>query len=259
VNTTASFTQHWTNCPPEHRLAGGGAFALGKGWCIGLTALRRIAVWLAGGWVCGLILVGTPAGAAVLQQVAVQRVADGIQVSARIDFAPSPAMEEALTKSVPLYFVVQADVLRERWYWTDKRLSSASRTYRLAFQPLSRQWRVSVATGAGPGGGLQYALHQNHDNLNAALASITRLANWQVAEATRVEGESDLVLDFRFRLDLALLPRPFQLGTNAQSEWNLDLRRRLAVPDTVQPGQGLMDPPDPEPAGATGSTPVKTP
>ena len=52
-----------------------------------------------------------------------------------------------------------------------------------------------------------------------------------MAEAARLEGESDLVLEFRFKLDLALLPRPFQMGMNAQSEWNLDVRRRMVVPE----------------------------
>jgi hypothetical protein len=147
----------------------------------------------------------------------------------------APSMEDALSRSVPLYFVLQADVVRERWYWTDKRLASVTRTYRLAYQPLSRQWRVSVASGSGHGGSLPYALHRNHDSLEAALASITRLSGWQVMEGNRLDGESDLVLDFRFRLDLALLPRPFQLGMGVQSEWALDLRRRVSVPDLAGP------------------------
>lgn len=222
-----------------------------------LTRLVALAWW----WACLCIWVLWPAQAAELQQAAVQRTSDGLVVSARVNFAPAPAMEVALAKSVPFYFVMQADVLRERWYWTDKRIASASRTYRLAFQPLSRQWRVSVATGAGPGGGLQYALHQNHDSMASALASITRVANWQVADAGRVEGETDLVLDFRFRLDLALLPRPFQLGMNAQNEWLLDLRKRLVVPDAVQPALTPSDATEREPADADGAggTHAKTP
>jgi hypothetical protein len=170
-----------------------------------------------------------------LKQLSVQRTADGLFVSAHVNMTLAPSMEDALSRSVPLYFVLQADVVRERWYWTDKRLASVTRTYRLAYQPLSRQWRVSVASGSGHDGSLPYALHRNHDSLEAALASITRLSGWQVMEGNRLDGESDLVLDFRFRLDLALLPRPFQLGMGVQSEWALDLRRRVSVPDLAGP------------------------
>ena len=42
-----------------------------------------------------------------------------------------------LLRGVPLYFVWQADVYRKRWYWTDKRVASAVRTLRLAYQPLA--------------------------------------------------------------------------------------------------------------------------
>ncbi|MBY0466190.1 MAG: DUF4390 domain-containing protein, partial [Burkholderiales bacterium] len=173
----------------------------------------------------------TPVRAADLHQLGLSRTAEGLFLSATVNVVLAPSMEDALSRAVPLYFVVQADVLRERWYWSDKRVAGASRTYRLAYQPLSRHWRVSVATGSGPGGALQYALHQNHDSLESALSSITKLSGWQVAEAGRLDAESDLVLDFRFKLDLALLPRPFQLGMNAQNEWNLDVRRRIGVPD----------------------------
>jgi len=193
---------------------------------------RKRYVWLI--WaLCAVLWAGglAPARAADLTQLGLSRNSEGLFLSATVNVVLAPSMEDALARSVPLYFVVQADVLRERWYWSDKRVAGASRTYRLAYQSLSRHWRVSVASGSGPGGALQYALHQNHDSLAAALSSITKLSGWEVAEAARLDGESNLVLEFRFKLDLALLPRPFQMGMNAQSEWNLDVRRRMVVPE----------------------------
>lgn len=215
---------------------------------------------------CWLVLAcWAPARAADLQQLSLSRHAEGVFLSATVNMALAPSMEDALARAVPLYFVVQADVLHERWYWSDKRVASASRTYRLAYQPLTRHWRVSVASGSGPSGSLQYALHQNHDSLAEALFSITKLSGWLVAEAGRVDGESDLVLDFRFKLDLALLPRPFQLGMNAQNEWNLDVRRRVAVPElsTVEPAptdaSGDAKPDAGTPTAIPPGTPGKTP
>jgi hypothetical protein len=33
---------------------------------------------------------------------------------------------------VPIYFVVDAEVFRDRWYWTDKRINKATRVWRVA-------------------------------------------------------------------------------------------------------------------------------
>ncbi|GAB4090643.1 DUF4390 domain-containing protein [Hydrogenophaga soli] len=186
-------------------------------------------------------LLGAAHAAAELQEVSVQRTSEGLSLSAAILVDLPPTVEDALLKSVPLYFVMQTEVLRERWYWSDKKLASRARTYRLAYQPLTRQWRVSVASGGGPGGSLQYALHQNHATLATALAAISRVAGWEVAETAQVEGEKGLLLDFRFWLDPALLPRPFQLGVNTRNDWGVDLRRRLEVPDQLSPAAPTAD------------------
>ncbi len=84
--------------------------------------------------------------------------------------------------------------------------------------------------GSGPGSGLQYALHQNQDSLAQALAVIGRLSDWPLAEAGQLEPGASYRVDFRFKLDLALLPRPFQLEMNARSDWNLELTRSIDVP-----------------------------
>jgi hypothetical protein len=225
VNTMVFSTLGWTKRQLDGQAAQWGRVARALGCHTPWRVLRQC--WLV--WALAMVCL-LPARAADLPQLRLTRTAEGLFLSATVNVALAPSIEDALLRTVPLYFVVQADVLRERWYWSDKRVASASRTYRLAYQPLMRHWRVSVASGNGPGGALQYALHQNHDSLATALATITKLSGWQVAEAGRLEGETDLVLDFRFRLDLALLPRPFQLGMNAKNEWSLDVRQRTTVP-----------------------------
>lgn len=174
-----------------------------------------------------------------VQQLALQRTSDGLYMSARFDVEPHGTVQDALLKGVPLYFVWQADVLRERWYWTDKRVAGATRTLRLAYQPLTRRWRVSISTepggGTGGGAGLPYALHQNHDTLEEALAAVGRVSRWRLADAGQLEPEASHVVEFGFRLDLSLLPRPFQIGLGNQAEWSMALERELAVPAAATP------------------------
>ena len=220
VDTTVFTTRAWTRRCPEHAAPGPGGRAWGCWWA-GL-----IAVLLS-------ILLASPAWAREpeVRQQELRRLADGVQLSVRLTLEPSPVVEDALLKGVPVYFVWQADVVRERWYWTDKRISSASRTLRLAYQPLTRRWRVSLSTdGAASAAGMQYALHQNFDSLNEALTGISRLANWQVAEPGRLEEGVKYIAQWQFRLDLSLLPRPFQIGVANQPGWEVTVDRTLEVP-----------------------------
>lgn len=173
--------------------------------------------------------------AAAIEDLSLAFDEDSLLLSSVINLELGPAVEDAVMRSVPVYFVAQADVFRDRWYWSDKRVASASRTYRLAYQSLTQRWRVSMASGAGPG--LQYALHQNHASLSEAMSTVTRLSSWSVADRAQLAPDARYRLEFRFKLDMALLPRPFQLVFNGQSDWNLDLRRTVSVPllPTVAP------------------------
>jgi hypothetical protein len=208
------------------------------------TRWSRILNRLAGrlrGWglaLLWLVLWPAQAQAPLLDQLTLQRTSEALYLSARMEINPSSVVEEALLKAVPLYFVWRADVYRYRWYWTDKRVTSAFRTLRLAYQPLTRRWRVSLAneTGSSNGGaGLQYALHQNFDTLSEALAGVARVSRWRIAGADRLEPGALHQVEFAFRLDLSLLPRPFQIGMANQPEWAIELQRSLTVPDGIEP------------------------
>ena len=171
---------------------------------------------------CLLPLCSVPALAQTavdLGQLQVDRVDDEIQLSAQLQFELPAAVEDALLKGIPMVFVMDADVLRERWYWYDRKVSSVRRYLRLAFQPLTRRWRLNVTSGPGSGVGL--ALNQSFDTLAQALAVVKRVAGWKIADATELDASVKYKVDFRFQLDLEELPRPFQMGTLGQSEWNI--------------------------------------
>lgn len=159
-------------------------------------------------------------------EVNLERTAEGLFLSVRQPLELGPALEEVLHKAVPVYFTYQAEVLEPRWYWADRRVVTAARTLRLGYQPLTRRWRLSVATGLGLGG-MQYALHLNFDSLSEALASVGRVARWKIADADLLDSDERYRVDYRFRLDLSLLPRPFQIGMANQPDWNIERELRL--------------------------------
>lgn len=142
-------------------------------------------------------------------------------LSAQLHFELPTAVEDALLKGIPMVFVASADVLKERWYWSDKKMFSAERHMRLAYQPLTRRWRLNISSGAAISNGVGLALNQSFDTLAQALSAIKRLAKWKIAVAADLETGAKYKLDFRFRLDMGQLPRPFQIGALGQTDWDI--------------------------------------
>jgi Domain of unknown function (DUF4390) len=156
-----------------------------------------------------------------ISQLRLERAEDEWQLSAQMQFEIPTVVEEALLKGIPMVFVYSAEVLRERWYWYDKKVQATERNLRLAYQPLTRRWRLTVGSGAAASSGVGLVLNQSFDSLAQALSAIKRIARWKVADGAELDAGIRYKLDFRFRLDLAQLPRPFQIGALGQSEWDI--------------------------------------
>jgi hypothetical protein len=165
----------------------------------------------------------------MLNDQLLERGEDGVYLSATLDFALSPGLEDALSRGLPLTFVLQAEVMRERWYWYDKRIASAQRQLRLAYQPLTRRWRVNPSAGAGGDNTQGLSLNQSFDTLAEALSSVRQVSQWKVADLSETDLTAKIKLQFRFRLDLSQLPRPFQIGAIGQSEWDIQGLARTAL------------------------------
>ncbi len=158
---------------------------------------------------------------AEVSQLQIDRTAEGVFLSASVRFDLPTAVEDALLKGVPLFFVAEVEVYRDRWYWYDKRLLSAERHLRLAYQPLTRRWRLNVASGVITANSLGVALNQSFDSLPEALAALRRVSRWKIADTAEIDPEQRHSVAYSFRLDLAQLPRPFQIGVLGQAEWNI--------------------------------------
>lgn len=197
------------------------------------SVCRALARLLLGLCLCALLAPAPGLAASTeITQLRVERGDDGVFLSALVRFDLPGVVEEALSKGIPLFFVVETDIYRDRWYWTDQHVASAARTLRLAYQPLTRKWRVNIVPGLiTSSSGLRATLNQNYDTLAEALSAIQRVARWKIAEASEVDPGSDYKIDLSFRLDLSQLPRPFQIGVAGQREWTIaaQLKERLKL------------------------------
>lgn len=135
---------------------------------------------------------------------------DGIELDATFDLELPWTLEDALNGGVPLYFVVDFELFRQRWYWFDERRVATSLTYRLSYSPLTRQYRLARGTLALP-----------FDSLGAALASLRRVTRWTVIERGTLSPGTRYRAQVRMRLDTAQLPRPFQISALTNRDWTL--------------------------------------
>jgi len=157
-------------------------------------------------------------------QLRLERTADGLLVYANVRLELPGAVQDALTKGIPMVFLAEADLVRRRWYWTDKKIAIAQRHMRLAYQPLTQRWRLNVASGPMTPNSLGLALNLNFDSMQEALAAMLRISGWRIADAAQIDADATLKVDFRFGLDMSQLPRPFQIGAFGQSDWNVGVR-----------------------------------
>jgi hypothetical protein len=160
-----------------------------------------------------------------------ERNEDAYQMSAQFDLELSNTVQEALLKGIPVYFVADAKVYRDRWYWSDKLVATAQRHMRVSYQPLTRRWRMQVASQPIVQNGLGVSLMQTYDSLEEVMVQLRRIHRWKFADTTQIENAAGHRLDFTFYLDLSQLPRPLQMGATGQSEWELAVSKsaRLAT------------------------------
>jgi hypothetical protein len=142
-------------------------------------------------------------------------------LNAEFDLSLNPTLEEALEKGIPLYFVLEFELTRSRWYWLDEKVATAAWTYRVSYGALTRQYRV--------GSGL---LAQTFNTLEEVERYVGRVTSRPVVAVATLSKGTRYEAALRLRLDVNQLPKPFQVNALASREWTLssDWYRWTVVP-----------------------------
>ncbi|MFN7693856.1 MAG: DUF4390 domain-containing protein [Burkholderiales bacterium] len=161
---------------------------------------------------------------AVLENLKLSRAEEGLRLAYRVRLELPKLVDEALHKGVPLWFVAEAKVSRSRWYWRDATVARSARQWRLSYQPLTRQYRLS-------NGGL----HQTYESLSEALVAIGRASGWllELREEPQTDGSYELA--FNLRLDTTQLPGPLQIGLGPGAQLSLSREQAVGVQDLLLP------------------------
>jgi hypothetical protein len=144
---------------------------------------------------------------------------EGLLLNYAVNLDLPRAVDDALSKAVPLFFVAEAEVFRNRFYWRDQRIGDSVRRWRVVFQPLTSTYRVTFDGG----------LSQNYTTRAEALATIGRGARWKIAENAQIDEGSRHYVEFSFRLDTSQLPRPMQIGIGGEKDWALQVQRTQKI------------------------------
>jgi len=135
---------------------------------------------------------------------------DTYALNAQFDVSFNPTLEEALQKGVTLYFVLEFELSRPRAYWFDEKVVAQSIQYRIGYSPLTQQYRVTSGL-----------LSQQLGSLDEVEHLLSRVASRPMVAADALTKGARYDAAVRLRLDVAQLPKPFQVNALASREWSL--------------------------------------
>src|SRR4029077_15379143 len=145
-----------------------------RGAMRGIAFLRNLLAAFAFGGVFVLASGGAfyaPADESEVSDARLSASEEGIALSADFAFELNARLAEVVTNGVPLYFVVEFELTRPRWYWFDEKAAAKRIQLRLSYHALSRHYRLSTGV-----------LQQNYPTLAEALNVLRRVRNWHVVD-----------------------------------------------------------------------------
>ncbi len=166
-------------------------------------------------WLCLLTaLVPAQAQAAEgieLVDASLEATDDGFRLASSFSVELTRSVEDALSRGVPLYFTLQVEISRARWYWFDEVAAKATRRIRLSYNVLTQQYRASI----------DGSLHRNFNRLDDMLALLRRPGRWLVAEPGSLARGANYTVALQLALDVSELPKPIQVSAMGSDEWRM--------------------------------------
>lgn len=134
---------------------------------------------------------------------------EGYKLALGFSFELTRGLEDAVTRGIPLYFTTEVQLTRPRWYWFDEKAISTSQTIRISYNVLTHQYHAAISG----------RLQQSFNSLDDALSLVRRPSRWVVAEKGALKPGETYNVAVRMGLDIARLPKPFQVHAMNSSDW----------------------------------------
>lgn len=133
-----------------------------------------------------------------------------INLNADFEINFDGAIEEAINKGVALSFLVEFQIVEPREYWFDDEIVTISKTVKLSYHALTKQYLVS------------YDVHQkSFESLGEARQQLATIRDWRVVAKRELDKSEPYRAAVLMRLDKSKLPKAIQVDTLASEHWNL--------------------------------------
>ncbi|HNO74200.1 MAG TPA: DUF4390 domain-containing protein [Nitrosomonas mobilis] len=175
-------------------------------------------------WLLALValpLLADPGGNIQIKSFDFRKSTEGFRIDVLADITLNQTLEDALKKGVELVFMVNASIMKPRWYWLDEEVARCRARFRLSYHALTRQYRL-----------LQNEQLYSFASLNIALKTLGRQVDLPFKEYTPLLPNREYYLTLQISLDVSRLPKPFQMEWFDSEDWNLVSERviRLIMP-----------------------------
>lgn len=144
-----------------------------------------------------------------ITQANLEATDEGYKLAANFSVELNRGLEEAITRGVPLYFTTEVEFSRPRWYWFDERTITSTQTIRISYDVLTRQYHAATSG----------RLQQSFATLEDALSLLQHPGRWVVADKGALKPGATYKVAIRMGLDVARLPKPFQVHALNNSDW----------------------------------------
>ncbi|SCZ86266.1 putative proline rich signal peptide protein [Nitrosomonas mobilis] len=175
-------------------------------------------------WILALValpLLADSGGNIQIKSFDFRKSTEGFRIDVLADITLNQTLEDALKKGVELVFMVNASIMKPRWYWLDEEVARCRARFRLSYHALTRQYRL-----------LQNEQLHSFASLNIALKTLGRQVDLPFKEYTPLLPNREYYLTLQISLDVSRLPKPFQMEWFDSEDWNLVSERviRLIMP-----------------------------
>ena len=144
-------------------------------------------------------------------EASVEATEEGYRLRTEFSLELTRSLDDALLRGVPLYFTTQIEITRPRWYWFDETAVSATRTVRISYNLLTRQYRAAVDGN----------LYRTFSKLEEVLALLRRPSRWIIADSNALKRGETYTVALQMGLDVAQLPKPIQVSAISSNDWRL--------------------------------------
>lgn len=131
-------------------------------------------------------------------------------LNARITADVDPVLSDAVTKGVPLSFLVTFELVEPRQYWFDHVVHTTQKRINLRYHALTKQYLI-VSNNE------QKAV----ETWREALQAITQIQGWSVVKVNMMQANKPYEASIEIELDKDQLPRAIQVDAIHSRDWTV--------------------------------------